>query len=126
MVLIQQKVWLITGLCSLTPYTSSTLDAYCNGYHLGTSSGFGKRLVASVLARGDLVIATARSIDKLQSFYSLPGAHPSRLHLLRLDITDSIENIQRIIDEARSVWGRIDVLVNNAGYGLKATIEEGG
>ncbi len=72
------------------------------------------------------MIATARSIDKLQSFYSLPGAHPSRLHLLRLDIADSIDNIQHTINEALSGWGRIDVLVNNAGYGLKATIEEGG
>ena len=72
------------------------------------------------------MIATARSIEKLQSFYSLPGAHPSRLHILQLDITDSVENIQRVITEALSVWGRIDVLVNNAGYGLKATIEEGG
>ncbi|KAI0076961.1 NAD-P-binding protein [Panus rudis PR-1116 ss-1] len=92
----------------------------------GTSSGFGKRLVASVLARGDRVIASARCVEKIQALRSLPGASPNTLHLLHLDIADCPQVIQRAVDEALSVWGRIDVLVNNAGYGLKATIEEGG
>ncbi|THH29870.1 hypothetical protein EUX98_g4307 [Antrodiella citrinella] len=104
MVQIQPKVWLVTG----------------------TSSGFGKRLVASILARGDRVIATARSIEKMKSLYTLSGASRTRLYLLRLDITDNVETIQKVVSEALSVWGRIDVLVNNAGYGVKSVIEEGG
>ncbi|KAL4243955.1 short-chain dehydrogenases/reductases (SDR) family protein [Abortiporus biennis] len=100
-----QRVWLITG----------------------TSSGFGKRLVASVLARGDKVIATARSLSSIQSLQqSSPSSHPSQLHLLQLDLNDSLEIIQSRIKEAFGVWGRIDVLVNNAGFGMKSVIEEGG
>ncbi|KZT06464.1 NAD-P-binding protein [Laetiporus sulphureus 93-53] len=95
-----QKVWLITG----------------------TSSGFGKRLVRSALARGDYVIATVRTFDPC----SLPEGDRSRLRIIKLDVADSAENIQRAMDEALSIWGRVDVLVNNAGYGAKSLIEEGG
>ena len=91
----------------------------------GTSSGFGKQLVTSVLARGDRVIATARNIEKIKHFQSLPDAS-SRLALLRLDVSDSAENIQRIVEYAISIWGRIDVVVNNAGLGMKSVLEEGG
>jgi len=101
----QQRVWLITG----------------------TSSGFGKRLVSSVLARGDRVIATARSIEKMEKVLrSALAAYPSQLRLIRLDLTDSPQTIQKTIDEATNIFGKIDVLINNAGYGMKATIEEGG
>ncbi|KAI0658626.1 NAD-P-binding protein [Cubamyces menziesii] len=99
---LHQKIWLITG----------------------TSSGFGKRLVVSVLARGDCVIATARNIEKLKAIF--PAAERSRLHLLQLDVSDSPEVVQQRMKEALSVWGRIDVVVNNAGYGVKAVLEEGG
>ncbi|EKM60033.1 uncharacterized protein PHACADRAFT_250900 [Phanerochaete carnosa HHB-10118-sp] len=92
----------------------------------GTSSGFGKQLVASVLARGDRVIATARSIEKIKSFSSLPEASPSRLALLKLDVSDTAESIQRTVNHALSIWGRIDVVVNNAGLGMKSVLEEGG
>ncbi|TFY67217.1 hypothetical protein EVJ58_g1766 [Rhodofomes roseus] len=43
-----------------------------------------------------------------------------------LDVTDSEENIGKVVDEAWAVWGRIDVLVNNAGRGSNAVLEEGG
>lgn len=72
------------------------------------------------------MIATARSVEKMQCLYSLPGASRARLYIIRLDITDSLEVIQKAVEEAMSVWGRIDVLVNNAGYGVKSVIEEGG
>ena len=76
----------------------------------GASSGFGRCLVQSVLARGDLVVATARSLEKIQDF------PPSdNLRLLQLDVSDSQEVIQARIDEAVKFWGRIDVLINNAG-----------
>ena len=92
----------------------------------GTSSGFGKELVTSALARGDRVIATARNLEKIQHFTSLPQASPSRLALLRLDVADSAENIQRTVERAIAIWGRIDVVVNNAGLGMKSVLEEGG
>ncbi|KAH9854896.1 NAD-P-binding protein [Lenzites betulinus] len=99
---LHQKIWLITG----------------------TSSGFGKRLVVSVLARGDCVIATARNLEKLRATF--PAAERSRLHLVQLDVSDSAETVQQRVQEALAVWGRIDVVVNNAGYGVKAVLEEGG
>lgn len=117
-----QRVWLITG--------GSRLG--CHGLRArysqrtGTSSGFGKALVASVLARGDRVIATARTLEKIKAFWSLPGARSSNLHLLRLDVSESPEKIQAVIDRALAVWGQIDVVINNAGLGMKSVLEEGG
>jgi NAD(P)-dependent dehydrogenase (short-subunit alcohol dehydrogenase family) len=93
------KVWLITG----------------------TSSGFGRRLVSIVLERGDRVVATARSLQKIQDFPQSPN-----LHLLELDVTSGTTVIKERVDEAAKVWGRIDVLVNNAGIGLLGILEECG
>ncbi|KAJ8082730.1 hypothetical protein PM082_008586 [Marasmius tenuissimus] len=88
----------------------------------GTSSGFGKRLVSSVLARGDLVIATARDLEKLKSLHT--GNEHENLRLVQLDITAGSDAIKRIVDDAVTIWGRIDVLVNNAGNGHLSFIEE--
>ncbi|KAF8838181.1 NAD(P)-binding protein [Paxillus ammoniavirescens] len=87
----------------------------------GTSSGFGRRLVTAVLARGDRVIATARSIEKIENIPNSPN-----LHLLQLDITSSPATIKAVVDEAAKKWGTIDVLVNNAGVGMPGLLEEGG
>ncbi|KAI5830345.1 NAD(P)-binding protein [Schizophyllum commune Tattone D] len=94
------KVWLITG----------------------TTSGLGKRLVNEVLARGDLVIATGRSIDSLKAQYE----ESDQLKLMLLDVTEGPEPIAAKVQEALGVWGRIDVLVNNAGIGYPSLIEEAG
>ncbi|EPT00835.1 NAD-binding protein [Fomitopsis schrenkii] len=88
----------------------------------GTSSGFGKRLVSTVLERGDYVIATVRNLKS----FTLPLGDRTRLRIVVLDVCDTAENIQKTVDEALSIWGRIDVVVNNAGYGLKSLMEEGG
>lgn len=93
------KVWLITG----------------------TSSGFGRRLVSIVLERGDCVVATARSLQKIQDFPQSPN-----LRLLELDVASGTTVIKEQVDEAAKVWGRIDVLVNNAGVGLLGILEECG
>ncbi|KAJ7749960.1 hypothetical protein B0H16DRAFT_1550720 [Mycena metata] len=92
----------------------------------GASGGFGTCLVRSILARGDRVIATARSINKIP----LEGIPQSKIQddfrLLTLDVTVGEEAITKIVAEAVGFWGRIDVLVNNAGYVEKALMEEGG
>ncbi|KAJ7124628.1 hypothetical protein C8R43DRAFT_1031057 [Mycena crocata] len=87
----------------------------------GSSGGFGSCLVNSVLARGDRIIATARSLGKMQD---LPKT--DNIRLLELDITAGEKAIKVIIAKAVAFWGRIDVLVNNAGYGAKGLIEESG
>ena len=97
---------------------------------IGTSSGFGRRLVSSVLARGDRVIATARSLSKLQDSLRSSSSNNieqcSNLRLLQLDVTAGSDAIKATVDEAVAIWGRVDVLVNNAGFGLLGLLEEGG
>ena len=89
---------------------------------IGTSTGFGRCLVASVLARGDLVIATVRQLED----FSAVSVDSSRLRVIVLDVKDSEEKIHQKLDAAWDFWGRIDVLVNNAGYVSKCLIEEAG
>ncbi|KAL0958957.1 hypothetical protein HGRIS_014269 [Hohenbuehelia grisea] len=92
----------------------------------GTSTGFGRRAASIALSRGDRVIATARSLDKLDDLRSSADDHADRLHLLQLDVTSGSAAIKEVIDAAAAHWGRIDVLVNNAGYGIPGLLEEGG
>ncbi|KAJ7444571.1 hypothetical protein B0H11DRAFT_1825279 [Mycena galericulata] len=87
----------------------------------GTSSGFGSCLVASVLERGDRVIATARSLDALKHLKDTPN-----VSLRQLDVTAGAEAIAAIVAEAATIWGRLDVVVNNAGVGFPGLVEEGG
>ncbi|OCH86140.1 NAD(P)-binding protein [Obba rivulosa] len=87
----------------------------------GASSGLGRELVQILLDRGDCVIATARSLDKI---HDLPQS--DNIRLLQLDVTDGAAAIRSQVEEAATYFGRIDVLVNNAGVGVKGFIEEGG
>jgi NADP-dependent 3-hydroxy acid dehydrogenase YdfG len=86
----------------------------------GTSSGFGYRIALLAVHRGDNVIATARSLPKVQKLIdevaqSTDPTAKNRLKVLRLDLGDLDEVMKDIVKEAVSVWGKIDVLVNNAG-----------
>ncbi|KAJ2933892.1 hypothetical protein H1R20_g3203, partial [Candolleomyces eurysporus] len=95
----------------------------------GTSSGFGRRLVTSALSRGDRVIATARSLEKLNQELSACGLSESEMQNLRtlqVDITAGEAVLKEKANQAAAFWGRIDVLVNNAGFGQPALVEEGG
>lgn len=94
----EKKVWFITG----------------------TSSGFGRALAEEVLAKGDHVVATARKPEVLQD---LVEKYPLAARAVKLDVTNT-EDAKSAVREAVSEFGRIDVLVNNAGYVLAGAIEE--
>ena len=87
----------------------------------GCSSGLGHALAAHALERGDRVVVTARNVDAVTP---LAQSHGDRALALALDVTDSV-SVGAAVAEAERVFGRIDVLVNNAGYGYLAAIEEG-
>jgi NADP-dependent 3-hydroxy acid dehydrogenase YdfG len=76
----------------------------------GCSSGFGEELVRQVLSRGDLAIATARKPERIAQLQQAGAS------ILQLDVTDSQQSLNETVEKAISVHGRVDVLVNNAGY----------
>lgn len=86
----------------------------------GCSSGFGRALAAAVLARGERVIATARQLSALDE---LAAQYPETCRALALDVTDATQ-VNRIVAAAAEVFGRLDVVVNNAGYGVVGAFEE--
>ncbi|MGW2474070.1 oxidoreductase [Streptomyces sp. NPDC001665] len=94
----QGRVWLITG----------------------ASSGFGRSIAQAALAAGDTVVATARRPEALND---LVAAHPDRAVAVQLDVTDTAR-IADIVADTVLWYGRIDVLVNNAGMGLVGAVEE--
>lgn len=86
----------------------------------GSSSGFGRALAETVLNHGETVVATARKPQRLQD---LKTQYPSKILTLRLDITKPGE-VREAVNQAIATFGRIDVLVNNAGYAVLGAIEE--
>lgn len=90
-----KKVWLITGV----------------------SRGLGKALAQAVLDKGNIVIGTTRDGNA-----DLNG-DSNNLKLFRLELTDPVQ-IRQTVEAAYQLHGRLDVVVNNAGYGLLGAIEE--
>lgn len=86
----------------------------------GTSRGFGRVWAEAALERGDRVVATARNLDSLRE---LTERHPGQVRALSLDVTDR-DACFAAMAEAAAFLGRIDVVVNNAGYGLFGMVEE--
>jgi NAD(P)-dependent dehydrogenase (short-subunit alcohol dehydrogenase family) len=86
----------------------------------GTSSGLGRALAERLLERGDRIAATLRKPSALDG---LKARHGERLWIETLDVTDT-SSIRRVVDKAFADLGRIDVIVNNAGYGLAGAAEE--
>src|ERR1700674_2148586 len=92
------KVWLITG----------------------SSRGLGRRLAEAVLATGDRLVATARNPAQLAD---LVERYPDRIRAAALNVTDD-RAAERAVQSAVDAFGRVDVLVNNAGYGDVNSIED--
>ena len=86
----------------------------------GCSTGFGRDLAAAVLARGDRAVVTARNVNQLAD---VVDGHEERALALTLDVTDR-DQAEAAVKAAIARFGRIDVLVNNAGIGYFAAIEE--
>nr|WKN34943.1 SDR family NAD(P)-dependent oxidoreductase [Tunicatimonas sp. TK19036] len=94
----QEKVWFITG----------------------SSRGFGRVWTEAALERGDKVIATAR---KLTSIADLNTKYGESVLTLELDVTKP-EQVNEVVTQAHAHFGRLDIVLNNAGYSLVGTIEE--
>ncbi|MDH6590013.1 NAD(P)-dependent dehydrogenase (short-subunit alcohol dehydrogenase family) [Streptomyces sp. SAI-133] len=86
----------------------------------GSSRGFGREFVAAALARGDSVAATARDIGSLADIVTRYG---DAVLPLPLDVTDKAA-VTDAVQRAHAHFGRLDVVVNNAGYGLFGAVEE--
>ncbi|HEX8590986.1 SDR family NAD(P)-dependent oxidoreductase, partial [Pseudomonas sp.] len=86
----------------------------------GVSSGFGQALAQQALAAGHRVIGTLRNDDAVKAF---DAQAPGRAHGVLLDVTE-FNAIDRVVVEADTAFGPIDVLVNNAGYGHEGILEE--
>jgi NAD(P)-dependent dehydrogenase (short-subunit alcohol dehydrogenase family) len=86
----------------------------------GASTGFGRILAEQALAQGDHVIATARQPEQLAA---LLEQHPGQVLTLALDVTRPA-SIDAAVAASLDRFGKVDVLVNNAGYGLAGAIEE--
>lgn len=87
----------------------------------GTTRGMGVEIVKAAIQQGDSVIATGRSLSKLKAIYSnLPS---DQIELVELDIRDE-QQVKTAVEIGLKRFGRIDVLVNNAGYPLLGRFEE--
>jgi NAD(P)-dependent dehydrogenase (short-subunit alcohol dehydrogenase family) len=86
----------------------------------GSSAGFGQAIARAALARGDRVVATARRPETVEA---LAGEAPDRVLAQPLDVTQPETGAQAVA-AALDRFGRIDVLVNNAGYGTVGAVEE--
>ena len=90
-------------------------------YVTGASQGLGLSLVKQLLAAGYRVAATSRSVTGLQN--AVGANDPGRFLSLKVDLTSGDE-IRRSIEQTVTTFGSVDVIVNNAGYGMEGTIEE--
>ncbi|MGY4542007.1 NAD(P)-dependent dehydrogenase (short-subunit alcohol dehydrogenase family) [Arthrobacter sp. UYNi723] len=86
----------------------------------GCSTGLGRALAQTVLAHGHNVVVTARSVTTVED---IAADYPDTALPLPLDVTNTAE-IGPVVEQSRARFGGIDVLVNNAGYGYRAAVEE--
>lgn len=144
-------VWLITGMSSSSSLVLNVLILVLPAY-VGASSGLGLALVQRCIVRGDYVIATARTKSKMDTLLpdlfdevredtasyqlkmettehdeDLSEPPEKRLHVLEMDVTENAKVIrEKVKDAVDGSWGRVDVLVNNAGMAIAGVTEEVG
>jgi NAD(P)-dependent dehydrogenase (short-subunit alcohol dehydrogenase family) len=87
----------------------------------GCSTGLGRALAEAVIAAGDNAVVTARDVAKVAD---LAEAAPERVLPVALDVTEPTQ-VAAAVRQATERFGSVDVLVNNAGYGYRAAVEEG-
>ncbi|KAK0447196.1 hypothetical protein EV421DRAFT_1789322 [Armillaria borealis] len=85
----------------------------------GTSTGLGRDLALAALER-EKVIATARA----RSLHLLADLKEKGAETLELDVTAPLDDLKKVADKAAGIYGRVDVLVNNAGYLLVGALKE--
>lgn len=95
---MEKKIWFITGI----------------------SSGLGKSLADALIENGDFVIGTFRKANQVEEFNA---QNTGKAFAYQLDITDS-QAIKSVVENISATYGKIDVLVNNAGYGFAGAVEE--
>ncbi|MGO4578100.1 oxidoreductase [Cupriavidus sp. 2TAF22] len=109
-----------TAQATQTTQAIQTIPATAKVWFItGASRGFGVLIAQDALDRGDRVVATARNPEAI---IAALGEHPNLL-AARLDVTSEADAID-VTKQAVARFGRIDVLVNNAGYGLLGAVEE--
>lgn len=87
----------------------------------GTSRGFGRIWTEAALERGDRVVATARKLESISDFKEKYG---DQVLTLELDVTNP-EQVTEAVKKGHEYFGKLDIVLNNAGYSLVGTIEEG-
>src|SRR5208283_2004697 len=87
----------------------------------GCSTGFGRELATILIGRGYRVVATARDAARIAE---LVRGHAESALALKLDV-DKPADVAAAVEATKEKFGRVDVLVNNAGYGYLAAVEEG-
>src|ERR1700758_448144 len=87
----------------------------------GCSTGLGRALADAVIGAGHNAVVTARDVAKVAD---LADATPERVLAVALDVTKPAQ-VTSAVQQAEERFGGVDVLVNNAGYGYRAAVEEG-
>ena len=104
---------LLVALARSDPYVRSTVT--------GTSAGIGQASVKEVIAAGERVAAITR---KTSSLSELSASYPSdKLLVLQHDVGNPSHSAEALFENVHKHFGRIDVVVNNAGYGLNSVVE---
>lgn len=89
----------------------------------GASSGIGKALALEALKRGYRVVLAARRLDEMQQLINQTGAGPDQALAVETDVSDQ-DSCRNMVEETLDHFGRIDILINNAGISMRAIFEE--